>query len=242
MRILGVIPARYRSSRFPGKPLVDIDGRPMIARVYDRAVQAPELDRVVVATDDARIEAACSALDIPVIMTRDDHRTGTDRVAEVAEREAADLYVNIQGDEPLIDPNSISAATAPFLEDEARAFEVTNLMTPVRRMSDLSDNTVPKVVVNGRGDAVYLSRLPIPYPKDNRDYDYYKQVCVYTFTPEALRRFTELSSGPSERAEGIEVLRFIEHGITVRMVMVEDDTVAVDTPGDVELVLQRLRA
>jgi 3-deoxy-manno-octulosonate cytidylyltransferase (CMP-KDO synthetase) len=175
-------------------------------------------------------------------MTRDDHRTGTDRVAEVAEREAADLYVNIQGDEPLIDPGSITAAVAPFLDGQTRTFEVTNLMTPVRRMSDLSDSTVPKVVVNDSRDAVFLSRLPIPYPKDNRDFDYYKQVCVYTFTPEALRRFTELSSGPSERAEGIELLRFIEHGITVRMVMVENDTVAVDTPGDVELVLQRLRA
>lgn len=242
MRIIGIIPARYQSTRFPGKPLADIAGRPMVARVYDRAVQVAELDQVLVATDDARIEAACNELGIPTVMTSTDHRTGTDRVAEVAEREVADLYVNIQGDEPLVNPLSIAAAVTPFLQEDAPAFEVTNLMTPVRRMSDMVDSTVPKVVVNNEGDAVYLSRLPIPFPKDHQDFTYYKQVCVYAFRPEALKRFAQLSSGPSEQAEGIELLRFIENGIRVRMVLVEDDVVAVDTPSDLDLVRRLLAA
>ena len=242
MNIVGVIPARYRSSRFPGKPLADIHGRPMVARVYDRAVQVDAFNEVLVATDDRRIEAVCKELGIPIIMTRDDHKTGTDRLSEVAQRVSADLYVNIQGDEPMIAPGTILSAIAPFLPDEESGFEVTNLMTPIRRLSDLTDNTVPKVVVNDEGDAVYLSRLPIPYPKDNHDITYYKQVCVYGFRPRALASFAELPQGPSERAEGIELLRFIEHGITVRMVEVPQDTVAVDTPVDLERVRKLLAA
>lgn len=241
MNIVGVIPARYASSRFPGKPLADINGRPMIAHVYDRAVQVGSFAQVVVATDDVRIEKVCEEIGMPSIITSDDHRTGTDRVAEVARRISADLYVNIQGDEPMIDPGTIDAAIAPFLESRAPAFEVTNLMTPVRRMSDLTDSTVPKVVANDEGEAVFLSRLPIPFPKDNRDFTYFKQICVYGFRPRALEMFANLSPGPSEKAEGIELLRFIEHGIKVSMVVVEQDTVAVDTPSDLEVVRDLLK-
>ena len=240
MKIIGVIPARYRSTRFPGKPLADIHGRPMVARVYDQAVQVDAFAQVLVATDDTRIESVCRKLCIPTMMTRTDHKTGTDRLAEVAQRVSADLHVNIQGDEPMLEPSTIFAAIEPFLGTASHEFEATNLMTPVRRLSDLMDSTVPKVVVNDQSDAIYLSRLPIPYPKDNHDITYYKQVCVYGFRPQALARFAELPQGPSERAEGIELLRFIEHGIRVRMIVVEKDTVAVDTPSDLEMVRQLL--
>lgn len=242
MRIVGVIPARYGSSRFPGKALADIHGRPMVARVYDQAIRVEGFDRVLVATDDVRIKSACDEFGIPTMMTRPEHRTGTDRLAEVAKRVGADLYVNIQGDEPMVEPDVIAAAIWPFLESGPAPFDVTNLMTQIRRMSDLMNSTVPKVVVNGQGDAVYLSRLPVPYPKDYLNVTYYKQVCVYAFRPDALARFAELPQGPAERAEGIELLRFIEHGIKVRMVEVAKDTVAVDTPTDLEVVRQLVAA
>ena len=236
MKIVGVIPARYKSSRFPGKPLADIHGRPMVARVYDRARSVADFDQVLVATDDTQIESACAALGIPTVITSDRHPTGTDRLAEVATRVPADLYVNIQGDEPMVRPSSISAAIAPFLESRALDYEVTNLMTPIRRSPDIIDSTVPKVVVNDEGYAVYLSRSPIPYPKDNHQYVYQRQVCVYGFTPSALAAFARLKPGPSERAEGIELLRFIEHGIPVKFIEVDDDSVAVDTPSDLDTV------
>ncbi|KMY68328.1 spore coat biosynthesis protein F [Desulfocarbo indianensis] len=242
MNILGVIPARYKSTRFPGKPLADIHGRPMVARVYERAAAVGELSKVVVATDDQRIEKACADLGIPTVITSDRHPTGTDRLAEVADKIAADLYVNIQGDEPTLEPDTIRAAIKPFQESERPDFEVSNLMTPIRKQTDLMDSTVPKVVANARGDAVYLSRLPVPYPKETKGVVYYKQVCVYGFTPAALRAFAGQTMGPLEWAEGIELLRFIENGIKVRMIVVDQDTVAVDTPSDLETVREVTRS
>ena len=242
MDIIGVIPARAKSSRFPGKPLADIWGRPMVARVYDQVAKVSAFREVVIATEDEAIKDKCSELEIPCVMTRDDHKTGTDRVAEVAKMIDADIYVNIQGDEPLLEPDTIELAAQPFMEGVSN-FEVTNLMTPIQKMSDLMDSTVPKVVVNDNSDAVFLSRLPIPYPKGGQDQMiYYKQVCVYGFTPSALEQFSRLSQGPSESAEGIELLRFIEHDIKVRMLITDQDTVAVDTPNDLETVRELLRS
>lgn len=235
MKIVGVIPARYKSSRFPGKPLVDICGKPMIWWVYQQAIQVPEFEKVYVATDDERIEAECKNLGMDVVMTSDKHPTGTDRVGEVAQKIKADLYVNIQGDEPLLQPDTIRKAIIPF-ESNTRVISVTSLMTEIRRMTDLSDSTVPKVVVNSKKEAVFLSRLPIPYPKGTSDVRYYKQVCVYGFTPNALKRFCEWFKGSLEKAEDIELLRFIENRMIVQMVEVEQDTVAVDTPADLETV------
>ena len=242
MKILGVIPARFKSTRFPGKPLADIHGRPMVARVYERAAVVSEFSQVVVATDDQRIVEACAQYGIPTVMTSDRHPTGTDRLAEVAEKIPADLYVNIQGDEPTLAPETIRAAIRPFQGPERPDFEVSNLMTPIRKQTDLMDNTVPKVVANAKGDAVYLSRLPVPYPKETKGVVYYKQVCVYGFTPAALRAFATHEMGPLEWAEGIELLRFIENGIKVRMIVVDQDTVAVDTPSDLETVRELTRA
>lgn len=235
MKIIGVIPARYKSSRFPGKPLADICGKPLIWWVYRQAAKVSDLSKVYVATDDRRIKDACDALDIPVVMTSGKHKTGTDRVGEVARKISADLYVNIQGDEPLLDPATIKAAIAPFTKGR-RAAAVTNLMAEIRRPTEVLSSTVPKVVVNGRQEAVFLSRCPIPYPKNPDGAKYYKQVCVYGFTRDALRSFCSLPRGVAESAEDIELLRFIEHGIPVRMVEVYKDTVAVDTPSDLEIV------
>lgn len=234
MRIVGIIPARYKSTRFPGKPLAGIHGKPMVWWVYQSAKKVGEFQEVCVATDDERIAIECRKYDMHVVMTSDKHPTGTDRVGEVACEVKADLYVNVQGDEPLIQPEHICRAISPFKESEHIA--VTNLMTEIENHSDLINVSVPKVVTNADGNAVYFSRLPVPYPKGGQDQRYYKQVCVYAFTPEALNSFCRWERGPAERAEDIEMLRFVEHGINVRMVQVEQETIAVDTPKDLELV------
>lgn len=239
-----VIPARYASSRFPGKPLVDIHGKPMIVRVYEQCAQATLLDAVYVATDDDRIAAACKDHDVPVVMTASTHPTGTDRVGEavrlVSEREGeVGIIVNVQGDEPMLEPATIDAVVRPLLDDAS--IGVTNGMTRIRELTDIIDATVPKVVVNRESDAVYLSRSPVPYPKDPSATAYFKQVCVYGFRPAPLADFcADARKGPAEAAEDIELLRFIERGVKVRMVEVDQDTVAVDTSADLERVRRLL--
>lgn len=238
--ILCVIPARYKSSRFPGKPLAEIEGKPLIWWVYQNAIKVNEFSSVVVATDDERIKESCNRLKIEVIMTSDKHPTGTDRVAEVAKKVKADLYINVQGDEPLVKPETIKRILPPF-RDKSTKIEVVNMMTAIKKQEDLGDPTVPKVVVNLKGEAVFLSRLPIPYPKGQKP-QYYKQVCIYGFTPRALSAFKNMERGTSELAEDIELLRFIENRMIVHMIEVEQDTVAVDTPQDLELVRTMIRA
>jgi len=235
MKIICIIPARYKSSRFPGKPIADICGKPMIWWVYQQAEKVKRIDKVYIATDDNRIEKICKDFNMNVIMTSEKHRTGTDRVGEVARKIKADLYVNVQGDEPLIKSETIEKAILPF-EEKTDNIKVRNCMTEIKDMADLIDTSVPKVVVNKRNRAIFLSRLPIPYPKSRRGLKYYKQVCVYVFTPDALEKFCELSKkGPAEEAEDIELLRFIENDIDVEMVEVEQDTIGVDTPNDLEM-------
>ena len=239
MKVIGVIPARYRSSRFEGKPVADICGKPMIWWVYQRAQKAKLLDEVYIATDDERIERVCRESGLHVVMTSEKHPTGTDRVAEVAEKIPADLYVNIQGDEPLLEPGTIDLAVEPFLNNPA--LQVTNLMTAIRDPVDVVNFTVPKVIANAKNIGVYLTRSAAPYPKGNLDYRYYKQVCVYGFRPEALRFFKNTERGRIERIEDIEILRFIENGIPVQYIEVDSDTVAVDTPNDLERVRAMIR-
>ncbi len=163
MKTAGIIPARYQSSRFPGKPLADLCGMPMIWWVYQQCLKVKELDEVYVATDDKRIAEVCRSLNIKVIMTSDGHRTGTDRIGEAASRIAADLYVNIQGDEPLLEPEVIREAILPFYSNPD--LEVTNLMTKIKNPVDAVNFTVPKVITNRDGIGVYLTRAAAPFPK-----------------------------------------------------------------------------
>lgn len=238
MKIIGVIPARYKSSRFPGKPLADICGKPMIWWVYQQCLKVEDFDSVYVATDDTQIFETCNKLDINVIMTSDKHPTGTDRIGEVARKIHADLIVNIQGDEPLLEPDTIRAAIKPFYDDEN--LQITNLMTKITDPVDVVNFTVPKVITNKEGIGIYLTRSPAPYPKGSIGYDYYKQVCVYGFKPEALEFFCDYGekNGKArvEAIEDIEILRFIENGYKVQYIEVDSDTVAVDTPNDLEKV------
>ncbi|MFR5876144.1 MAG: 3-deoxy-manno-octulosonate cytidylyltransferase [Eubacterium sp.] len=238
MKIIGVIPARYKSSRFPGKPLADIDGKPMIYWVYQQCKKVDDFDAVYVATDDEKIFNTCKDLGVEVVMTSDTHLTGTDRIGEVARKIPADLYVNIQGDEPLIEPETIKAAIKPFYGN--KDLQVSNLMTKITDPVDLVNFTIPKVIVNKDNIAVYLSRATAPYPKGKIDYSYYKQVCVYGFTPEALSFYCDYGKkygkARVEAIEDIEILRFIENGYRVQYVEVDSQTIAVDTQNDLNRV------
>lgn len=246
MKIIAVIPARYQSSRFEGKPLAEICGKLMIERVYLQAKKVEQLDEVYVATDDKRIYDACAVRHIPVVMTSTSHRTGTDRLGEVAEKIPADLYVNIQGDEPLIEPATIVKAIEPFLNDPDTDIQVTNLMTKIKDPVDLINVTVPKVIAAADGRGIFLTRAAAPFPKGNINVDYYKQVCVYGFTPQALKFYCDFGKkygkAKIESVEDIEILRFIENGYRVQYIEVDSETIAVDTPADLQRVIQFVEA
>ena len=244
MKIIGVIPARYKSSRFPGKPLADICGKPMIWWVYQQCKKVEDFDEVYVATDDQQIFDTCEALGVKVIMTSESHRTGTDRIGEVAEKIPADLIVNIQGDEPLLEPATIKAAIQPFYDNPD--LQISNLMTKINDPVDVVNFTVPKVITNKDGIGVYLTRSTAPYPKGSIKYAYYKQVCVYGFKPEALKFYCEYGKkygkAKIEEIEDIEILRFIENGYKVQYIEVDSNTVAVDTMNDLEKVRAIMQA
>lgn len=245
MKIIAVIPARYESSRFQGKPLVDICGKLMIERVYLQAKKVKEFDEVYVATDDQRIYDACEQRGVKAVMTSTKHRTGTDRIGEVAVKIPADLYVNIQGDEPLIEPGTIRQAILPFIQGEIKDLQVTNLMTEIHDPVDLINFTVPKVLAAKDGRGVFLTRAAAPFPKGSIEAKYYKQVCVYGFTPEALRFYCDYGKkygkAKIEAIEDIEILRFIENGYRVQYIEVDSETIAVDTPNDLERVREYVK-
>ena len=238
MKIIGVIPARYKSSRFPGKPLADICGKPMIWWTYNQCKKVKDFNAVYVATDDEKIFNTCKELNIDVIMTSETHRTGTDRVGEVARKIPADLIVNIQGDEPLLEPETIRQAIVPFYSNPE--LQVSNLMTKIKDPVEAVNATIPKVITNKDGVGIFLTRAAAPCPKGSINYSFYKQVCVYGFKPEALKFFCDygLKYGKAkiEAVEDIEILRFIENGYKVQFIEVDSETIAVDTPNDLEKV------
>lgn len=238
MKIIGVIPARYKSSRFPGKPLVDICGKPMVWWTYQQAKKVLEFDEVYVATDDQRIFDTCTELDVRVIMTSEDNKTGTDRVGEVARKIPADIIVNVQGDEPLLKPETIRAAILPLLSDNT--IQITNLMARITDPVELVNPTIPKVIVNKENIGVYMTRATAPYPKGSIEYPFFKQICVYGFRPDVLHFYCEYGQkygkARIEAIEDIELLRFIENGYKIHFTEVEVESLAVDTPNDLEKV------
>ncbi len=238
MKIIGVIPARYNSTRFPGKPLADICGKPMIWWVYNQAKQVTEFTDVYVATDEQRIKDACVDLKIPVIMTRTDHKTSTERVYEAACNIEADLYVVINGDEPLIDPQIIKAVIPEELPNHK--IYVGNLMTEICDPVEVVDFTNIKVVTDDDSKALFFSRSPIPYPKSSMQYKYYKHVGVLAYNLAALQFFAETQVGINEAIEDINELRFVEHGVAVRMTKVNAHSLSVDTPKDLEKIREMI--
>ncbi len=234
MKIVGIIPARYESTRFPGKPLALICGKPMIYWVYQQAIKVKKLDSVIVATESQLIEKECNRLGIPVMMTSSGHRTGTDRLGEVAKRIDADLYVNIQGDEPLIEPETIESVVDYYISNPET--EVINTRTLLRKDDDVNSNTIVKVAAADNGDCLYLSRSPIPYPKNGQEIDYYKHLGLYGLTKKALGFFSETERTTLEKIEDVEMLRFMESGYKIKIITVNSKTVGVDRPEDVAKV------
>lgn len=237
-RIVGVVPARMAASRFPGKPLVTIHGRSMLEHVYRRAAACAELAEVVVATCDDAIAEAAAGFGARVIMTSAAHQTATDRVAEAAADDPAEIVVMIQGDEPMITPAMIAAAVEPLLGDPALA--CTDLTAAIASEEELLDPNTIKVVMAADGRAQNLSRQPLPPLTGDgfRPGESFKQVCVIAFRHAALNRFSRLARGRLERVESIDMLRFLEHGIPVLMVPTAVRTHAVDTIADLEIVLR----
>ena len=234
MKIIGVIPARYKSSRFPGKPLADICGKPMVWWVYQQAIKVDELDDVYVATDDDRIISVCNDLNIKVIKTSDEHLTGTDRVVEVSERINGDLYVVIMGDEPLIKSDDIQQLVLAMTSEDN--YSAGMLCTKFKNGVDLINSSTIKLAVNDNFELIYMSRLPIPFPKAELNYDHYKNVGVYAFRKAALQFFKKTSRGRLEKIEDMEMMRLLEHHKIVRVVDIETDAMSVDTHKDLERI------
>jgi len=241
-KVVVVIPARYGSTRLPGKPLVSLTGRPMIQHVFERAKRAQTVHRVVVATDDERIVEAVRAFGGEAVMTRSDHRTGTERVAEVAAHEEGDVFVNVQGDEPLIDPVSIDTAVGALLEEPPA--QIATVATPVRHAGDIMDPNVVKTVLDFDGYALYFSRAPIPWVRDTQTkvhVKYWKHLGLYVFQRDALLEYPTLPLGELERVEQLEQLRWMENGWRIRVAEVAHDAVSVDVPEDVARVERLLQ-
>ena len=243
-----MIPARFGSTRLPGKPLSDIHGKPMIQHVHERVRRARRPDRVLVATDDERIAAVVRGFGGEVVMTSREHATGTDRLAEAARSTDAEIVVNVQGDEPLVDPEGIDAAVDALARGPG--LDISTLSLPLRDVEEMLSPSVVKVVSDARGEALYFSRSPIPHVRQGASGDARaaaeaavqrglarKHVGLYVYRRESLLRFAALPPSPLEAAEGLEQLRALEHGMRIRVVEREGAAgPAVDTPEDLERV------
>lgn len=234
MNIIGVIPARYASTRFPGKPLVDICGHPMIWWVYQQVKKVSDLSAVYVATDDDRIAKVCDDNKMDYVMTRNDHVNHVTRLAEVAEKITADYYVCVNGDEPLIKPENIKdVIPKEYISNEVYAgYLMRNLKDPAETI----DPSNIKLTVLNNGNCIYMSRTPIPYPKGTLDIIYKKLIGIECFNRCALEYYVNAPMGKFEKIEDIDHLRFIEGGKTVRVFLTDSESLSVDTPADLEKV------
>jgi 3-deoxy-manno-octulosonate cytidylyltransferase (CMP-KDO synthetase) len=243
MRVVAVIPARFAAVRLPGKPLSEIHGKPMIQWVYERAKAARGLDDVIVATDDERIARVVEGFGGRAMMTSPDCPSGTDRVAAVADKVPADIYVNIQGDEPMMESAAVEAAVELV---RSGRFQMGTVMTPMRDIEDLSNVAVVKVVADRLGRALYFSRHPIPYsrkprPEPGEEFACRRHVGLYTYTRDTLFRIRSLKPSPLEKGEMLEQLRAMQDGIAIGIAEVDFLSIGVDTPEELEKVRKLLR-
>ena len=241
MKSLGIIPARYASTRFPAKPLVDIAGKTIIQRVYEQAKKC-ELDHVVVATDDERIESVVKSFGGEVVMTAISHQSGTDRCAEVAMAlPEFDVVINIQGDEPFIDPEQIALVKSCFSSPDTK---LATLIKKINRDDELFNPNIPKVVINSLEQAIYFSRHPIPYIRSAQGQDdwlgahqFYKHIGIYGYTRNTLLEITKLKPSTLELAESLEQLRWLENGYQIQTKLTGLETIAIDTPEDLQKII-----
>jgi 3-deoxy-manno-octulosonate cytidylyltransferase (CMP-KDO synthetase) len=231
--ILGVIPARLASTRLPRKVLREVAGLPLVVRVFRSARRSPALSDLVVATDSEEVLSMCRDHDVPAMMTSADHASGTDRLWEVSRSRVADVYVNIQGDEPLVSPGHISGLVGPFADPAVQVTTLKIRATP----EEVATRTANKVVTDARGNALYFSRLPIPFDRDGHgEVVYWKHVGLYAYRRAVLEAFHALPRSPLERAENLEQLRLLENGIPIRVVETDEPTIGVDTEEDLRAV------
>lgn len=238
MKIIGVIPARYNSSRFPGKPLADICGKPMVWHVYQQAIKAKLLNEVYVATDDDRIIEVCKQLSIQWIKTAQTHLSGTDRAAEVSDKIDADLYAVIMGDEPLIKTKDLDFLINGMSDPNIAAGMLT---TRFKNPVDVVNTTTIKLAINGNGEVIFMSRSPIPFPKAALDYSYYKNIGAYVFKRSALEVYKNNKPDKLEITEEIELLRLIEKRMAVKAFEIQSNSISVDTPKDLNKVIRTVR-
>jgi len=232
MEAIGVIPARYYSTRFEGKVLAQICGKPMIQHVWERAKKAIALDELLIATEDERVKAVAERLGAKVVLTAKEHKSGTDRLTEAVFSIDAKIIVNIQGDEPLVHPSMID-----ILVDALSSDKSVQMATLAKRIDDpaqVNDPNVVKVVCDRSGYALYFSRSPIPYPRQKEQAHYYKHIGLYAYTKDFLFTFAKLRVSPLELAEGLEQLRVLSDGYKIKVLQTEYDTISVDTPEDLK--------
>lgn len=246
VHVLGVIPARYGSTRLTGKPLIDLCGKPMVQHTYERASRAASMDALIIATDDGRIYNAVKQFGGTAVMTPTTCTSGSDRIAHVLrELFDADIAVNIQVDQPLLDPMMIDECVQGLLED--RAVEVTTLVKRISDPADLENSNIPKVVLDRERHALYFSRAMIPLPRDNGDVHellrrhlYYKHIGLYVYRRDFLIQFSEMEPSALEEVECLEQLRILEHGHRIKCVITERESFSVDSPEDLERVRKQM--
>lgn len=239
IHIIGVIPARYASTRFPGKPLIDIGGKSMIQRVYEQCVKTSILSDVIVATDDQRIAEHVVAFGGKVMMTADTHQSGTDRCAEVVLKYdgKCDAVINIQGDEPFIDPKQIELLASAFNDEST---QIATLIKKISSEEEVRNPNVVKVIANKYNQAIYFSRSPIPYRRNpGVEITYFKHVGIYGYRKQILAEITQLSVSNLEQAESLEQLRWVENGYKIILKETDMETIAIDSPDDLAQVLDK---
>ncbi|MCB0726704.1 MAG: 3-deoxy-manno-octulosonate cytidylyltransferase [Ignavibacteria bacterium] len=245
MIIAGIIPARYASTRLPGKPLLLIHGKPMIQRVYEQSKKSKSLNRVIVATDDKRIFDCVNAFGGEVMMTSKKHQSGTDRLSEVAEKIKCDIVVNIQGDEPYIDPENIDMAIEPMIKD--RRLDVSTLAIKIKNKDDLKDVNKVKVVLDKNNFALYFSRNYIPFDmhqKSTKDFlignnKFYRHIGLYVYSKRYLLKFAKMKTGYLEKMEKLEQLRILENGDKIKVMITKKDCVSVDSMEDLKKLIRK---
>lgn len=241
MKVVAIIPARYGSSRLPGKPLKDICGHPMIWWVYQRVKKVEKLDEIYVATDDVRIENVCKEYDIPVVMTSTSHRTAANRIQEVSQKIDGDFFLQLNGDEPLINTEAIAAAIPDYVPTDVEFG--TNIITEMSEPSQVMDPSNIKMVFDEDMNALYMSRAPIPFPFKAIDYKFYKHIGIIGFNKKMLDFYVNSVPGRFERIEGIDTLRFIDYGKQLKLSIVHNcQSLSVDTEMDLEMVKNIIKA
>ncbi len=234
MPVIAVIPARYGSTRLPAKALADINGVPMVVRVWRQVSMARSIERVIVATDDERIAVPVRAAGGEAMMTSPAHQSGTDRIAEVAGKVHADIYINVQGDQPFTDPRDLDAVVAPMLSDAS--IDMATLATPIADLEEFRNPTKVKVVCDGAGNALYFSRSPIPHPRDLEGVPpgALRHIGIYAYRREFLLKFASLAPGKLEQLEKLEQLRALENGYRIRVVASVSPSLEIDTAEDLD--------